>query len=37
MGTNNNCGRGCNGTGNGAFIVLIIFILLAIICGGRFF
>jgi hypothetical protein len=39
MGTGKNCG-GCNKpsfSGNNAFIFIIIFILLAIILGGRFF
>lgn len=38
MGTGKNCG-GCkpNINGNNAFIFIIIFILLAIILGGRFF
>ena len=39
MGTiNKNCGGNkINFNGNSAFIVLIIFILMAIIVGGRFF
>lgn len=39
MGTSNKtCGRGTSiNTGNTAFVVLILFILMAIIVGGRFF
>lgn len=39
MGTiSKNCGRGNqNITGNKPFVVLILFILMAIIVGGRFF
>lgn len=38
MGTGKNCGENkpCN-SGNNAFIIIIIFILMAIILGGRFF
>lgn len=34
---NKDCGRTPSMVGNSAFIILIIFILLAIIVGGRFF
>lgn len=34
---NKDCGRTPSTSGNSAFIILIIFILLAIIVGGRFF
>lgn len=38
MGTGKNCGGNKPGCfGNNAFIFIIIFILLAIILGGRFF
>lgn len=31
-----NCGRGLS-CGNGVFVVIILFILMAIVLGGRFF
>lgn len=34
---NNNCGKVIPSSNNYAFIVLILFILMAIIVGGRFF
>lgn len=34
---NKNCEKGLPSCSNGAFVVLILFILMAIIVGGRFF